>query len=148
MVGPEAGTKGEWIYSIHDCEIKNCIVLESTGTMLSVGQEPLSEGGTAMPIENITFSDIQVDNMKIKESGHPIYVFQSATHQEGCQMENILFKNIRFDDRFGFKNKLVVSSEDARNTISNLVFENIIHNGKAITEGDVEIQGNVNIEIK
>ena len=63
-------------------------------------------------------------------------------------MENILFKNIRFDDRFGFKNKLVVSSEDARNTISNLVFENIIHNGKAITEGDVEIQGNVNVEIK
>lgn len=148
MVGPEAGTKGEWIYSIRDCEIKNCIVLESTGTMLSVGQEPLSEGGTAMPIENITFSDIQVDNMKIAESGCPIYVFQSTTHQEGCRMENILFKNIRFDDRFGFKNKLVVSSEDARNTISNLVLENIIHNGKAITEGDVEIQGNVNVEIK
>ena len=148
MVGPEAGDQEQLKYSIKNCGIRNSILLESRGTGLAIGQEPLVSNGAAMPIEGITFNNITADNINIGSDSYPIYLFQSSSNKEGCLMNDITFQDIHFDDKFGFTNKVTINSENAAHSITDLRFINVTHNCDIFNRYNVVKTGNGNIQIK
>lgn len=127
MVGPEAGQQGQVERSIHDCTFSDCTILESFGTSMSVRQDE-SSGYSAMPIRNITFRNIVLDD--VLSSCMPVEVRQNGLMDPVCEMSGIHFMNITVNTLGGFKQSLV---EDCGNSMSDILFENVSVNGTKMT---------------
>lgn len=127
MVGPESGQQGHVERSIHDCKFKDCVILESFGTALAVRQEK-TDGNSPMPIRNIVFENIRMSD--VLSSCLPFEVCQYADMNPVCEMSGIHFRNITVTTKSKSKQSFV---KDNGNTMSDIVFENVIINGERLS---------------
>lgn len=150
MVGPECG---DWTWgtgTINNCLFENCVVLEQPSgdgdfrAAISIVQQEQHGGGAAL-MDNITFRNIEIDNLQA--TGRPICIEQTPQPRGGT-MQNVLLQNVRILDSKGYKYKSSIKTNNS--WITNLIFDNVTYNGEKITgAGDkLDVQGNVDISYK